>query len=198
MNTQLTKEQKQEIQNEMIGLWSKMEAQRESDKWSKNLELWNKVQETDRAFMKKVKYGKREFISIDATYRKKMATAIFGKQGEAWGLKDLKWNEIILDERLTITLDATFYYPGGEFEIGSDLPFSHGGETKKKLRTDVLTKALSEIGFNTDVYMGLFDDNIDYLSRRERDKEMGEELAKEFEQILKKAPKKTNNHKSVQ
>ena len=59
-----------------------------------------------------------------------------------------------------------FYFPGGEFPITSSISaYKDGAMTKpdadfaKKVETDALTKALSKLGFNADVFMGMFDDH---------------------------------------
>ena len=81
-----------------------------------------------------------------------------------------------------VTFKALFYYPDGEFEIINTISiYRDNAKTKiddefaKKVETDSLTKALSKLGFNADVFMGRFDD-VRYV----------EEVKKEFS-----TPKKT-------
>ena len=64
-----------------------------------------------------------------------------------------------------VTFKSIFYYPNGEFEILNTISFwRDGAKTKlddefaKKVETDSLTKALSKLGFNSDVFMGRFND----------------------------------------
>jgi len=155
-----------------------------------NLELWNKVQKTPKEYMKRVAYGKRKFISIDATFRKKNATAMWGSYGDKWGLSALKWSTTIVDDKTILNLDALFFYPMPNkenhytvsFEVSSDMPLTVGGECRKKLRTDVLTKALADLGFNADVYLGHYDDELDYKARRKQDSERN--TAEEFDEVL--------------
>ena len=61
---------------------------------------------------------------------------------------------------------AEFYFPSGSFEISTSVPVwlskqkgMIDNDICKKSETDLLTKSLSKIGFNADVFMGLFDDN---------------------------------------
>ena len=65
--------------------------------------------------------------------------------------------------------EAQFFYrnentQNGEFPITSAIMYiSDKGKADddfaKKLETDMITKALSRLGFNADVFMGMFDDN---------------------------------------
>lgn len=75
-----------------------------------------------------------------------------------------------IDTTKMAMLGAEFYYPNGEFEIHTTLKIAYmtqgaNGYLKidddfmKKMETDVTTKALSKLGFNADVFMGLYDDN---------------------------------------
>ena len=138
-----------------------------------NLALWESVEKTDPAITKRVRYGKknpREFTAICAQSQKKTATRIWGPFGKTWGLKDLRWSQMTGPDGtiLEVTLDAVFWYPGGQFPISSDIAYHPGNDTRKKLRTDALTKALSDLGFNADVFMGRFDDNK-YVAEMERE-----------------------------
>jgi len=124
----------------------------------KGLELWEKVEKTNPKFTKTVAYGKRKFTTIDAYYQIKMATELFGPYGSGWGIKDTEMQFIEIGDSKMALYKGTFYYPGGEFPIYNSI-FIRDDEWAKKLETDTLTKALSRLGFNADVFMGLFDDN---------------------------------------
>ncbi len=123
---------------------------------SENLKLWNSVEKTDPRFTKKVSYGKRSFTTIDAYYQIKTATSLWGSYGSCWGLKNIKIS--ISNELGMCLLEGAFYYPGGEFPIINAIRISDD-EFMKKLYTDSLTKALSYLGFNSDVFLGYFDDS---------------------------------------
>ena len=64
-----------------------------------------------------------------------------------------------------VVLNAIFFFPNGEFPIKNACNlFIDNAKTKiddnfaKKIETDTLTKAISKLGFNADIFMGLFDD----------------------------------------
>jgi hypothetical protein len=126
------------------------------------LEFWDTVCETDPAITKRVTQ-KGGFTAIDAQVQVKNATALWGPYGGAWGVKDCKYGKVGLNAEsggpLEITLDAVFYSPLGEMELSTDIAFRVGGDSRKKLLTDLTTKALSKLGFNSDVFEGKFDDN---------------------------------------
>jgi len=127
---------------------------------NKNMELWNKVCETDPRITKKIEYGKRKFTAIDAQAQIKKATEIWGPYGSTWGVKNCVYTHIYSkDEPAEVMLTGVFYFPGGNFEIATDIAFKPGGECCKKLLTDLTTKALSKVGFNSDVFEGKFDGN---------------------------------------
>lgn len=124
-----------------------------------NMKLWNAVCETDPAHTRRVSQ-RGGFTAIDAQSQLMEATQQWGPYGTGWGVKDCKYENVFIDSALIeVTLDAVFYYPCGEFEIGSDMAYRPGNDTRKKLLTDVTTKALSKLGFNADIFLGKYDDN---------------------------------------
>lgn len=132
-----------------------------------NMWLWNQVCFTDPDTTKKVQVSKksRKFTSIDAQIQFKRATELWGPYGGLWGLVTCVFSEIKDGNGNTVelALDAMFYYPGehaaNNFSISTDIGFRPNGDSRKKLMTDATTKALSKLGFNSDVFEGLFDDN---------------------------------------
>lgn len=136
-----------------------------------NMELWNSVETTDTEFTRKVTQ-RGGFTAICAQYQLKTATARWGPFGKTWGLRDLEYG-LIHDkegEILEQTLMAIFWFPGGEFPISTDIRYRPGDDSRKKLRTDAITKSLSSLGFNADVFLGKFDDNKYVAERRDADK----------------------------
>lgn len=135
-----------------------------------NLSLWNKVEKTNPAHTKDAKIGQLSIKAINAQSQIKEATKQFGTYGNTWGLKNLKYSFMDIGATKMAMLGAEFYYPSGEFEIHTTLKIAYmtqgaNGYLKidddfmKKMETDVTTKALSKLGFNADVFMGLYDDN---------------------------------------
>jgi len=132
-----------------------------------NLELWNKVCKTNPNHTKKVTFGNK-FTSVDAQYQIKMATEQLGVIGSTWGIKDISYHFIdSTDGQITALCQAVFFHPTGEFSISSSIQvvkyvndkLKHDDDFAKKVETDLLTKALSKLGFNADVFLGLYDDN---------------------------------------
>jgi len=136
-----------------------------------NLEFWNKVENTNPKYVKRVSIGTRTFTAIDAQYQRKNATEQWGMYGKTWGIKNIRYEYIreigsdgIAEKINEVAISGVFFYPDGEFEISSDMPYrtSKGflvGDCRKKLLTDITTKGLSFLGFNADVFMGVFDGN---------------------------------------
>jgi hypothetical protein len=125
----------------------------------KNMELWLAVETTDPAYTKKVNQ-RGGFTAIDAQWQLMVATQQWGPYGTSWGVKDLSYDYVRVGDTIAeVGLEATFWYPGGEFSLGTDMLYRPGNESKKKLLTDLTTKALSKLGFSADVFMGKFDDN---------------------------------------
>lgn len=139
-----------------------------------NMELWNLVSMTDPKSVKKVSSGGRTFDSIDAQYQIQEATRQFGSYGETWGLIDTDVTTLTVGDTTLLVMKAKFFYPNGIFEINNAAKMAYvtnGGkgylkvdeDAWKKLDTNTLTKALSKIGFNADVFMNKFADQ-EYLS----------------------------------
>ena len=169
-----------------------------------NLELWNKVEKTNPKYTKKAKVGGNQITAISPQFQILNATEQFGSYGEKWGFRNIEldysitntpivlnvldWNTKKTEEIKTILglvgFKATFFFPNGEFEITNSIKiFTDNKHSKiddnyaKKIETDALTKALSKLGFNADIFMGKFDD-VRYV----------EEMKKEF---TKPKPKPT-------
>lgn len=150
-----------------------------------NLELWMKVEQTDPTQTKPVTFG-RKFTSIDAMYQIKTATSYWGPYGGRWKLSQIQHNWIQLaNDGLMAVGKAVFRYPKSinnvvewnEFELSSAIMIQHRDKDNKlkvdddfakKLETDILTKALSKVGFNADVFMGMYDDNKYVAKMREQ------------------------------
>ena len=125
-----------------------------------NLELWNKVQATNPANTKKVNQ-RGGFTAIDAYSQIKNATEQFGSYGKGWGMRDMV--HTFVPETQMVMCVATFFYEDSNFQISSAIEYAKkdrpDDDFAKKLETDMITKALSRLGFNADVFMGMFDDN---------------------------------------
>ena len=159
-----------------------------------NMKLWNSWGKTDPAIVKKVSKGAFSFSAIDAYSQIKMATKMWGPAGR-WGLKDIE-TKVVND---LLFLHATFFYPGGSFEMLNTASLYIGkgerrrvdDEAGKKILTDTLTKAFSYTGMNADVFEGKFDDSR-YVNERkqevaqEKEAEAGPARSLALEELLKK------------
>jgi len=133
---------------------------------SNNLELWNKVEKTNPAHTKSANVRGNKITAIAPQQQIKNATEQFGSYGSKWGFKVAEFDYSMLEKTGIVVFNGVFYFPNGEFPITSSISaYKDGAQTKpdadfaKKVETDALTKALSKLGFNADVFMGLFDDH---------------------------------------
>jgi len=129
-----------------------------------NLKFWESVEKTDPKHTKNANVKGNKITSIKPQYQIYNATKQWGSYGSTWGFKDIQLGYELKDLGL-VTFKAVFYYPTGEFEILNTISiFRDNAQTKlddefaKKVETDSLTKALSKLGFNADVFMGRFED----------------------------------------
>lgn len=125
-----------------------------------NMALWDQVCVTPFEITKKVEQ-RGGFTAICAQAQLKRATELWGPYGANWGVKNLTYLTIKdkAGQVVELCLDADFFYPGGEFQLGADIKYRAGNDSRKKLLTDLTTKALSKLGFNSDVFEGKYDDN---------------------------------------
>ena len=161
-----------------------------SKKKNPNTALWDKVFPTDPAFTKFVKVG-RGFTTIDAYYQVKTATEVFGPVGLGWG-----WDtdETYTEGMVIVKMYLWYKHPDtGE----TSQPVVHFGckalanksgrineDAVKSATTDALTKALSFIGFNGDVFLGLFDDNKYVAMQQQKFEEKAEAPNVEQSELL--------------
>jgi hypothetical protein len=126
------------------------------------LEFWRKVERTDPRHTKRVEQ-RGGFTAIDAYYQIQNATEQWGPAGGAWRWEvDLK---LISESNPVWLARVDLFTPLGEHPVtqfgckayfGKDRPDE---DAPKKAVTDGLTKCLSYLGFNADVFLGRFDDS---------------------------------------
>jgi hypothetical protein len=140
-----------------------------------NMHIWNQVCKTNPAYTKNVEKGSYKYTAVCAQHQRKRATELWGPFGQGWGIKNVNFN--FIDNGTKALYTAILYYPNGEFPINSSISlylqrkeYKNGSftgnytqifdeEWSKKVSTDALTKALSYLGFNSDIFEGKFDDN---------------------------------------
>lgn len=175
-----------------------------------NLKLWSAVDKTDTKYTKPVEEGAYAYTSINAVYQFKKATSEFGIQGIKWGVvKDSeKFTQASYGETVVLTYDAWMYftYEGerGEIPIHAQVKACYitnygkgyllvDDEARKKVVTNAMTKGLSGLGFEADIFMGMFE-NPEYkelveaefrLKNAENEGAEKEVMYKEFNEWLK-------------
>lgn len=173
-----------------------------------NMRLWKAVEKTDPEFTKAVSFG-RKFTSIGAQSQVKAATEQFGPFGFGWGVR----NEQYIDKKrdpndhhhdLLVYVAELWYKMNDQecsFPIAADIDvweyvksraeWQLVDDTYKKVRTDALTKGLSYLGFNADVFLGKFDDNkyVQSLKNEFRDRKEKEEEQEQEETELQAVEK---------
>ena len=154
-----------------------------------NLGLWDKVSKTPKEKTKQVTFG-RKFTSVNPQYQIRCATQQFGCYGSGWGMNEMTYERVTIGEEILLILSANFYYSGvpglligGHFPITNSTMLVKKGKTDtdayKKLETDTLTKALSKLGFNADIFEGLYDDP-NYIAQIKQDEELKEKAKGEY------------------
>jgi len=132
---------------------------------SENLKLWSKVEKTNPAYTKKANVKGNHITSISPQYQIMQVTEQFGVYGKTWGFKEVTLDYNLVQSVGLVVFKAVFFYPEGEFPIINSISlFMDNAKTKtddnfaKKVETDTLTKAISKLGFNADIFLGKFDD----------------------------------------
>jgi len=131
---------------------------------SDNLKLWEAVEKTNPAHTKKVTFG-RAITAIDPYRQIKNATEQFGPAGQGWGwsvvdTKFLPTNEVACLVRVWHGSADTYIEQWGQNGLFIDKKEEKKDtDCMKKATTDGLTKCLSMLGFNADIFLGKFDDN---------------------------------------
>ncbi len=150
---------------------------------TKNMELWDKVCTTDPSHTKHVAQ-RGGFTAIDAMYQVQNATNIFGPAGQGWG-----WDFVEMFTDDCVVVKCTLWHTKKEYTVvqygQKKLTTGKGPDEDafKKAGTDALTKCLSYLGFNADVFLGKFDDNK-YVSAMKAEHDP---VSKEFNEWSKQA-----------
>ncbi len=135
-----------------------------------NLKLWDAVSKTDPSFTRQVT-ARGGYTAISPQYQARIATEQLGPYGQGWGLSHSEFDFSVLETTGMVIHKATFFYMSEgqryEFPMHNAIKPCHKGangvyadeDFAKKLETNTISKALSRLGFNADVFMGLFDDH---------------------------------------
>lgn len=160
---------------------------------------------TEPKDLKNVTSNGRNFSAIDSTSQFFQATKVFdGPFGTTWGLKDLEYTNKALTDTELLILKATFFFPGGEFILHNSIKLAYmtqgyqnkpgylkvDDEAYKKIETNTISKALSKLGFNADVFLGKFEDNnyvqeLNYAYADIPGKKIDSEKIRDLQHLLK-------------
>lgn len=136
---------------------------------NKNLKLWDSVEKTDLQFTKHVPQ-RGGYTAISPQYQLKCATEQFGAYGAGFGLSVSDFDMSIFEATGIVIHKAMFFYvmDGQRYEFPLSNAIEAAKATKngryvdtdfaKKVETNTVSKALSKLGFNADVFMGLHED----------------------------------------
>lgn len=141
------------------------------------MRLWDSVCKTDLSYTKSAKIGQMNITSICAQYQRKSATNVFGSYGIGWGVDENENSYSLIEfENKTIlcrySANFWYYHDGkkGSFPITACVKVCYvtnagkgylliDDEFSKKVMTNAVTKGLSFLGFNSDIFEGKFEDN---------------------------------------
>ncbi len=134
-----------------------------------NLELWNKVSKSDPKYLKKISFGQRSFTAIDPQYQVRCITEAFGPVGQGWGwINETRFinlsngdTAVVADVSIwTVNKYDNLFGPFSGCRKFFDAAKNRLNEDAPKMAiTDGLTKAISHLGFNADVFLGEMDGN---------------------------------------
>ena len=136
---------------------------------SVNLKLWSAVEKTDLQFTKAVNQ-RGGYTAISPQYQLMEATKQFGPYGFGFGLCQSDFDMSIFEATGIVIHKAVFFYmfEGKRCEFPLSNAIEAAKTTKngryvdtdfaKKVETNTVSKALSKLGFNADVFMGMMED----------------------------------------
>ena len=135
---------------------------------TKNLDIWNNLAKSDPKYLKKISFGSRSFTAIDPQYQVRMMTEQFGPIGLGWGWDSTTETVNLSNGDTAVFAHVTVWHTDNQHAFGPftgcrkffDAAKGRMNEDAPKMAiTDGLTKALSHIGCNADVFLGEMDGN---------------------------------------
>ena len=133
-----------------------------------NLNIWDKLASSDPKYLKKVSFGSRSFTAIDPQYQVRKMTEQFGPVGEGWGWHNTTEIVPVSNGDSAVLAHVTVWHgtPANSFGPFTgcrkffDAAKGRMAEDAPKMAiTDGLTKALSHIGCDADIFLGKMDGN---------------------------------------
>lgn len=136
-----------------------------------NMRIWEQVERTDPGVTKPTDLGRMKITAISPQSQRKRATELWGPIGQGWGVDSEDWRFLDVGDTKLCMYTAQLWYMDDkerrEFPINAVIKVSYKAragyeviddEFSKKVSTNALTKGLSMLGFNSDVFEGKFDD----------------------------------------
>jgi hypothetical protein len=134
----------------------------------KNMELWNAVCKSDPRYLKQVSLGARKFTAIDPQYQVMSATKQFGPVGVNWGWTAKTEFIHCSNGDTAVVSHVSVWVRDPQLSFGpfagcrkffDSVKVRMNEDAPKMSITDALTKCLSHLGFNADVFLGEYDGN---------------------------------------
>ena len=132
------------------------------------MDIWNALAPSDPQYLKPVSFGSRSFTAIDPQYQVKKMTEQFGPVGEGWGWHNQTEIVSVSNGDSAVLAHVTIWHGSQGNMFG---PFTGcrkffdaakgrlAEDAPKMAITDGLTKALSHLGCDADVFLGKMDGN---------------------------------------
>ena len=133
-----------------------------------NMDIWNNLAPSDPKYLKKISFGARSFTAIDPQYQVMKMTEQFGPVGEGWGWHSTTEVVSVSNGDSAVLAHVTVWHGSPANTFGAftgcrkffDAAKGRMAEDAPKMAvTDGLTKALSHIGCDADVFLGKMDGN---------------------------------------
>jgi len=133
-----------------------------------NMDIWNNLCASDPKYLKKISFGARSFTAIDPQYQVMKMTEQFGPVGEGWGWHSTTEIVNVSNGDSAVLAHVTVWHGSPSNSFGAftgcrkffDATKGRMAEDAPKMAvTDGLTKALSHIGCDADVFLGKMDGN---------------------------------------
>jgi hypothetical protein len=133
-----------------------------------NMDIWNNLAPSDPKYLKKISFGARSFTAIDPQYQVMKMTEQFGPVGEGWGWHSTTEIVSVSNGDSAVLAHVTVWHGSPSNSFGAftgcrkffDAAKGRMAEDAPKMAvTDGLTKALSHIGCDADVFLGKMDGN---------------------------------------
>ena len=133
-----------------------------------NMKHWDNLSKSDPKYLKQVSFGSRSFTAIDPQYQVRMMTEEFGAVVEGWGWHNTTEVVHVSNGDSAVLAHVSVWHgtPANTFGPFAgcrkffDAAKGRMAEDAPKMAvTDGLTKALSHLGCNADVFLGEMDGN---------------------------------------